>query len=326
MNTIKGIILLTSLIFFASCTFDYFEDETNYVVYTPKVCAELRTDNYRIEDIHIYIYKETLEKQKIASFPFQENTRMKMGNFNFRLFPGSYFSYCFANTEGLNFYDVETYRDAVFGLQESNTGEYRYPGSLTEFSVEVTNPEIKYPAPLKTDTVLFNKRYSGRICVAFKNLAEKRNPRLTYNNISSIKIEATGIGTYQNLALLTDSIHTRSSRYTPLDKVIMECIPYEKPIEGYDFGIDGYFFPSLSETEEGAIPITLKMDFLYHDGASIDAFSISVRDYAKDETLILHMNETIYMETDGVSALKLEINGPEPWDPEIVPGDGGMGI
>lgn len=318
MNTIKGIILLTSLIFFASCTFDYFEDETNYVVYAPKACAELRTDDYRIEDIHIYIYKETLERQRTASFPFQENTRMKMGNFNFRLFPGSYFSYCFANTEELNFYDVESFRGAVFGLPESDSGEYRYPVSLAGFSVEVINPEIKYPAPLKTDTVGFNKRYSGRICIAFEKLT-KLNPSLTYNNIKEVKIEANGVGTYQSFALLTDSIHTRSDRYTPSDKVTMECIPYENPLEGYDFGIDGYFFPSLSETEDGAIPISLKLDFLDHNGNSIYEFPLDVPE-------ILHMNQTMYIGTDGLSAMVLEIGSPEQWDPEIVPGDGGMGL
>ncbi|SCD19805.1 putative membrane protein [Proteiniphilum saccharofermentans] len=321
MNTIKGIILITSLIFFASCTFDYFEDETNYMIYAPKACAELRTDDYRIEDIHIYIYKEMLEKQKTACFPFQENPRMKMGYFNFRLYPGSYLSYCFADTEGLSFNDVESYRSAVFGLPESDNGEYHYPGSLTEFSVNVINSEIEYPAPIKTDTVLFNKRYSGRICIAFEKLTDI-NPLLTYNNISSIKIEATGVGTYQNLALLTDSIHTRSGRYTPSDKVMMECIPYENPLEGYleryDFGIDGYFFPSLNDEEEGS-SITLWMDFIDHDGNSIHAFPLGV-----SETL--HMNQTIYIGTDGVSTVVLEIDGPEQWDPGIEHGDGGMGI
>lgn len=318
MNTIKGIILLTGLIFFASCTFDYFEDETNYLVYVPKACAELSSDDYRIEDIRIYIYKETLVKQKAASFPFMENPRMKMGYFNFRIFPGSYSSYCFANTAELKFKDVESYHNALFGLSESENGEYHYPGSLAGFSVDVINSGIEYPAPAKTDTVLFNRRYSGRICVAFKELAEL-NPSLIYGNIQKVSIEATGVGIYQSLALLTDSIHTRSSRYTPLDKVMMEYIPYENPLEGYDFGIDGYFYPSLSDEGEGSIPIILWMNFIDHNGNSIHSFPLDI-----SETL--HMNQTIYVGTNGVSSGLIEIGGPEPWDPGIEPGDGGMGI
>lgn len=325
------ISLFFSLIFFASCTYDYFEDETNYVVYAPKTNSELMTDEYRIEDIRIYIYNETLGKQKTAAYPFQENARMRFGNFNFRLYPGSYFTYCFANTGEMNFYDVGSWQNASFGLPKSDSKEYRYPGSLVGLLAEVKNPEIKYPAPLKTDTAYFNRRYSGRICVAFERL-EKINPLLTYANIKEVKIEATGVGTRQNLTLLTDSINTRSSRYSPSDKVTMQCIPYEKPLQGYDFGIDGYFFPSLNDEGEGSIPITLSMDFIGRDGNSIHAFSISVRDYSKNETIILHMNQTIYLSTDGRSTLILDITGPEPWDPGIVSdenqseGDEGMGM
>ncbi|HBG41775.1 MAG TPA: hypothetical protein DDW85_10280 [Porphyromonadaceae bacterium] len=314
------ISLFFGLLFFASCTYDYFEDETNYVVYAPKASSELMTDDYRIEDIHIYVYKETLQKQKTASYPFQENTRMKFGNFNFRLFPGSYLTYCFANTADIHFYDMETYQDAAFGLQESESNEYRYPDSLALFSTELKPPVIDYPAPLKTDTAYFNKRYSGRICVAFEKLT-KLNPFLTYSNISEVKIEATGTGTYQRLSLLTDSVNTRSSRYSSSDKVKVRSNLYEKPYGDYDFGIDGYFFPSINEEESGStIPISLTLDFLDRNGVSIHAFSISV-------TETLHMNQTIYLGTDGLSTLVLDIGGPEQWDPEIVPGDdGGMGI
>ncbi len=318
------ISLFFSLIFFASCTYDYFEDETNYVVYAPKANSELMTDEYRIEDIRIYIYNETLGKQKTASFPFQENARMKFGNFNFRLYPGSYSTYCFANSAGIDFYEAAVLQDALFGLSESPNNEYRYPASFAGLSAEVKNPEIKYPAPIKTDTAYFNRRYSGRIYVLFERLAEI-NPSLTYANIKEVKIEATGVGTWQSLALLTDSIHTRSSRYSPVDKVTMECTPYENLLEGYDFGIYGYFFPSLHDEGEGSIPITLAMDFIGHDGNSIHAFTLSVRDQAKNETIILHMNQDIWLRTDGRSTFVVEIGAPEPWDPGIEPGGDGSG-
>lgn len=320
------ISLSFSLIFFASCTYDYFEDETNYVVYAPKANSELMTDDYRIEDIRIYIYNETIGRQKTASYPFQENVRMKSGNFNFRLYPGSYSTYCFANTAGIDFHETAALQDAQFGLPESPGNEYRYPASLAELFAEVKSPEIKYPAPIKIDTAYFNRRYSGRIFVLFERLAEI-NPLLTYSNLKEVKIEATGVGTYQSLALLTDSIHTRSSRYSPADKVTMECIPVEKPLEEYDFGIAGYFFPSLNDEGGGNIPIILAMNFIGHDGNSIHAFPISLRDNSKNEAIILHMNQDIYLRTNGRSTFVLEIGGPEPWDPGIEGGDdNGIGV
>ncbi len=142
------ISIFFSLIFFASCTYDYFEDETNYVVYAPKANSELMTDGYRIEDIRIYIYNETIRRQKTASYPFEENVSMKFGNFNFRLFPGSYSTYCFANSTGIDFHETASLQDFFFGLPESHSNEYLYPGSLDEFYVEVKNSEIKYPTQI----------------------------------------------------------------------------------------------------------------------------------------------------------------------------------
>lgn len=314
MNTIKGVILITSLMLFASCTFDYFEDETNYVVYAPKADSERITDGYKIGDIHIYIYNgETLARQKTASFPFRENMRMKNGNFNFRLFPGSFNAFCFANTEGIVFSGMPSLQNGGFGLPESDNGTYHYPDSLASFSVEFLNPTIDISGLLVTDTAYFDKRYSGRICVAFEKLTNL-NPLLTYSNIQKIKVEATGTGVFQPMFLLTDSVDTRSSSYTPSDRVMMELPHYENPFGHYEFGMDGYFFPSLGDGR----PISLKMDFFDYNGNSIHAFSISVLE-------TLHINQTIYIGTDGISSVVLDIPGPEQWNPEIV-GGGEMGI
>ncbi|WP_294081108.1 hypothetical protein [Proteiniphilum sp. UBA5384] len=310
------IILFFSLIFFASCTYDYFEDETNYVVYAPKANVELTADEYKIEDIHIYIYKNaTLVNMKRASHPFKESARMREGNFNFRLFPTAYDVFCFANTGGIVWSTLTSRQEGGFGLPESESGEYLYPSSFASFSIEMFHPAIDYPAPVITDTAYFNKRYSGRICIAFEKLANF-NPSLTYSNIGKVKVTATGTGTYQNMALLTDSINTRSGSYTSWDKVMMEFIPYENPFEHYEFGIDGYFFPSLSDGR----PISLWMDFFDHNGNMLHSFLIDI-------VQTLHMNQTIYLGTDGMSTFELNIDGPEQWEPEIVgDDDGGMGI
>lgn len=311
------IILLSGLASLPSCTYDYFEDETNYVVYAPKAHSELITDDYRIEDIHIYIYNsETLHKHKKAAFPFQESARMKQGNFNFRVFPGSYSVFCFANTDGMNYSEMSPWQDAAFGLPELDNGEYHYPASFSSLSVELLNPDIIFPGPVITDTAHFHKRYSGRICVAFKELTNI-NPLLTYNNIGNIVIKATGTGTHQPMSLLTDSIHTRSNCYTDSDQVTMDCPLYENPIANYSLGTDGYFFPSVSDGR----PITLTIDFIDKNGVSIHEFPINV-------TETLHMNQTIYLGTDGLSVVILDITAPEQWNSEIIsdddqPGSGG---
>lgn len=106
--------VLPALLYFSSCTYDYFEDETNYIVYVPKADENKRTDTYNIKDLSIFIYNDELYKERYSYTPFTENPRSKLGNFNFRLYPGTYNVYCFSNLEDILFQDLNTFSTARF--------------------------------------------------------------------------------------------------------------------------------------------------------------------------------------------------------------------
>ena len=64
----------------ASCTYDYFKDETNYQVYVPEV-----VDN-KVSDCRVLVYDETgvLVGARYEAAPWKD-PRMRAGLFSFRL-------------------------------------------------------------------------------------------------------------------------------------------------------------------------------------------------------------------------------------------------
>lgn len=317
------------LFFFSSCTYDYFEDETNYEIYIPKADKELKTETYCIEDLSIFIYNDVLKKERYSHNPFAENARSISGNFNFRLYPGSYAVYCFTNTEGTNFQNLDTYTEARFDLQQYTDGAYKEPSAIY---VEHKTPTIHFPGPVVSDTTLFERKYVGRICIAFKDLA-KLDPSLTYTNIKGIEIEASGIGVTQYLSTLTDSINTRSSRNSPDDVMLLKSETFEIDYKDFEFGVQNYYYPSPDLSEEGRQhePIVLKISFIGQTGNVLSVLSVRVTDKSGNP-IILHMNETLVVEVDGNNIQILRLNNPEEWDSQIEeegesgPGSGGIGV
>jgi len=321
--------VLSVLLLIPSCTYDYFEDETNYVVYVPKADKELRTETYSIEDLSIFIYNDGLYKEKYSHSPFAENARSMSGNFNFRLYPGSYNVYCFTNVEEVSFENLNTYNEARFDLQQLTDGTYEEPSAIY---VERKTPTITFPGPVVIDTTLFERKYVGRICVAFKELTKLR-PFLTYNNIKEIQIEASGIGVTQYLSALTDSVNTRSSRNNVEDKMWLIAETFEIEYKDFDFGIQNYYFPSPDLSVEGREnePIVLKLSFVSQSGDILYIQSVRVADKT-GKPIVLHMNETLVVEIDGNNIQVLSLDDPEQWNPQIEeegnsgPGSGGIGV
>ena len=93
-----GVAVLLSL---ASCTYDYFEDETNYQVFVPEVL------NKTVSDCRVLVYNDagTLVGARYATSPWDKDPRMEAGLFSFRLTPGEYKVYCYTNTDSLTFVD-----------------------------------------------------------------------------------------------------------------------------------------------------------------------------------------------------------------------------
>ena len=311
------------LLIIPSCTYDYFEDETNYEIYVPKADKNLRTETYGIEDLSIFIYNEGLVKEKYSYTPFSENARSILGNFNFRLYPGSYNVYCFTNVQDIHFQNLNTYYEARFDLQQLTDGFYQEPSAIY---VDYKNPTIHFPGPVVSDTALFESQYVGRICVAFKNLTEV-HPLLTKANIKEVQIEAEGVGTTQYLSKLTSVDLTRSSRKTPNDKMKLVSKVFDLDYKDFPFGIQNYYYPSPDLTEEGYqnMPIDLTLKFIGLSGETIHEWTIAVVDKAKNP-MILHMNETLIVEVDGNNVQILHLDDIEDWNPQIeVEGGSGSG-
>lgn len=304
----------------SSCTYDYFEDETNYAVYVPKADRTNMNDDYRVEDVRLLIYQDQLKHDTKISFPFDRNARTRVGNFNFKLYPRMHSVYCLANTQGIEVFDIDSYTNAGFGLMKSESNSYTYSDDLSNFHAEYKSPYIDFPGPKITDTAPFDKRYVGKICFAFKNIQINGQP-ISYNEVANIYVEALGVGNYQKLELLTDSINTRSSRYTQYDRVELNAKPYLEPLLDFGLGFHCYFFPSLGdETDNG---ISLKIELQNSAGQSMYSLNINITD-------LLHMNETIFQAIDGNKVYKLTMDSPEDWNSDIeteddtTPGGGGI--
>lgn len=321
--------MLSVLLLIPSCTYDYFEDETNYVVYVPQADKDLRTDTYGIEDLSIFIYNDGLQKEKYSHSPFAESARSMSGNFNFRLYPGSYNVYCFTNVEEVSFQDLNIYNEARFDLQQLTDGTYEEPSAIY---VEYKTPAIHFPGPIISDTAIFERKYVGQICIVFKNLI-KLDPSLTYTNIKEIEIEASGIGITQYLSALTDSISTRSARNSSDDIMRLKSKTFDIDYKDFEFGAQNYYYPSPDLSGEGREdePIVLNLSFIGQFGDILSVLGIRVTDKT-GMPIVLHMNETLVVEVDGNNIQVLRLDDPEQWNPQIEqegdsgPDSGGIGV
>lgn len=310
------LIVLICIIIIPSCTYDYFEDETNYVIYVPKADKNVRTDTYSIEDLTILIYDGDLKKEKYSFNPFSENGRSMVGNFNFRLYPSTYSIYCFTNVQETNFIDLNSHNVARFDLKQSTDGFYEEPSAIY---LEHKTPTITFPGPVITDTAWFETNYVGRICVAFKNLT-KIDASLTYSNIKRIDIEAEGIGVKQLLSRI-DIVrsNTRSSRHTPQDKMRLTSEPFNLEYKDFEFGIQNNYYPSpdLSEEEGGeSEPITLNLKFIGQNDNQLSTLRVPIID-RQGNPMLLEMGETLVVEVDGNNIQILRLDNLEEWKPDI---------
>lgn len=321
--------VLICLCLLSSCTYDYFEDETNYVVYVPKADVNKRTDTYKVDDVRIFIYNTDLEKDRYSLNPFEDNARTTVGNFNFKLLPGVHPVHCFSNITGVDFSEIQTYTTAKFALQQSEGGYYKEPPVILSEHFE---PLIRFPGPLVTDTAWFEHKYVGRICVAIKNL-ETINSKLTLTNIKRVEVVASGVGTFQYLSHISDSINTRSSRNNTSEKMLLTAKLYKDPYQDYEFGFENYYLPSPDLSIEGNSSEPINLNITFYDGNNniIDFIHVEVID-ANHQPLVLHMAETLMVTIDGNDVKVLTLKDLLDWNPVIeagkdnTPGGGGTEV
>ncbi|MFV0537037.1 MAG: hypothetical protein ACK5M3_06635, partial [Dysgonomonas sp.] len=226
------------------------------------------------------------------------------------------------------FQDLNTYSKARFDLQKSTDGTYKEPSAIY---VEYKTPTIQFPGPIVSDTSFFERKYVGRICIAFKNL-HKIDASLTYANIKKIEIEASGIGVTQYLSALKDSTRTRSSRNSVSDIMRLSSETFLVEYKDFEFGVQNYYFPSPDLSEEGNThPMELKLVFIDQSNNSLSVLTIPFTEKT-GEPIILHMNETRIIEVDGNNIQILKLDDLVPWNPQIEPeensdpGGGGIGV
>lgn len=101
-------------LFLASCTYDYFEDETNYQLFVPEVL------NKTVSDCRVLVYNNAgvLVGTRYATSPWDENPRMAAGLFGFKLQPGEYKVYCYTNTDSISFVDERHLGNSAFVLEK----------------------------------------------------------------------------------------------------------------------------------------------------------------------------------------------------------------
>lgn len=193
------IITLSAIV---SCTYDYFEDETNYLVFVPEVL-----DN-SIRNCRVMVYDAagTLMKERYAAQPWGDNPRIKDGLFGFRLPAGEYKVYCYTDIDSITFSDVEKLETSHFSLKEKEgeSNAYIQPSNVffQTFKASITHPGI-----LVTDTADI-ARYIGNIQVRFKDLPLSASD---ISRIAKISLQAKDAATTQYLK--EDTLTSRKSDY-----------------------------------------------------------------------------------------------------------------
>ncbi len=289
------------LLWFTSCTFDYFEDETTYQVFVPEVL-----DN-AVSDCRVLVYDKagTLVDTRHGIGPhWGGDPRMAAGLFTFQLVPGEYDVYCYTNTDSLSFVDNRRMETSAFVLNNhpAEDGFYVHP---SELMFQKRSPVLPHPGILLTDTARL-EHYTGRVTVRFKNLpADVRR-------IAHVRLQAEGVGVAQYLRLHD----VGTSRFTDNDR-IHHYGELPEQTRGDILEVDHGYLPSI----EG-VPMRLHFTFLAGNGETLVQVPVDVKDRDTGLPLRLLSGERIIIEIDAYTIIRISIVG---WDEDIKSGNTDMG-
>lgn len=292
------IVLLTGLavlLGLVSCTYDYFEDETNYQIFVPEV------RNQAVSDCRILVYNNSgvLVGDKYAVYPWNKDPRTASGMFGFRLKPGEYKVYCYTNTDSLSFIDERNLEYSAFILKNSYF-EHNHYAQPSDILYQKFMPEIIHEGILKTDTASL-EHYTGRITVRFKNFPGD------VSSIENVRLLAKGVGIMQ---YHQNDMFT--SRLTPDDCMChMDKLPVQESPGVLE--LDHYYLPSL-ENEAMALNYT----FYGNNGIVISQMPVEVRDKTTGIPMKLLRGQRIIIEIDSYTVIKVSIVG---WNEDIEGGD-----
>lgn len=277
-----------------SCTYDYFEDETNYQVFVPEVL------DHSITDCRILIYTEdgVLVRERYAAYPWGKDPREQAGLFSFKLMPGTYNVFCYTNTDNITFSDVNAMETVAFHLNERSTRNnvYIHPSDIL---FQQLTPVIVQQGVLVIDTAAV-ERYTGRITVRFKDFP------IEISNIKNVRLDARQVGVKQKIK---DSGIT-ACRISNEDVMYhFGELPTQNPSWRY-LEVDHVYFPTVND---GGIA-TLEYTFLDSSGATILKVPIDLADNATGQPIVLRSNERIIIEVDPYIIIGISIVG---WSQEV---------
>lgn len=296
------IVLVTACITvslsFAACTYDYFEDETNYIVYVPEVRDKAVTD------CRVMIYNESGELigDKTANST-SKDPRLQEGLFAFRLMPGDYKVYCYANTDSVVFTEEPSLGTAAFKLPAKADGVYQQPSDVF---YDILEHKVQHQGVLLVDTTAI-ERYVGRITVRFKNFP------VNLSSLSHVDLLAERVASMQYLEKDTlTSYAAQGDVMTHTDAVA------SIPFSGSSFELDHRYFPSVDDSDYEILNFT----FIDSGGNVLTSVRVDVADPATYTPIRLYHGKRIIIEIDRYLINSINLVG---WDEDIQDG-GGVGV
>jgi len=289
---------ITILLSYTACTYDYFEDETNYIVYVPEV-KEKTIDGCRVM---IYDGSGLLVGDK-STLTSTNDPKIEQGLFAFRLPVGDYKVYCYANIDGVSFADESAHETSAFTLSAHETGEHYVQPSDVFF--DILEHTVQHPGILRSDTTEI-ERYVGRITVRFKNCP------FNLADLSSIDLVAEGIASQQYLKhdTLTSCV---------VDGDVMKHTDDLNTISttGGVIELDHRYFPSVENNYK-----TLNFAFIGSGGEQITRIPVGVADPDTNIPIRLYYGKRIIIEVDRYLVSTINLVG---WDEDIKTG-GNVGM
>lgn len=294
------IILLAAFIVvllpYTACTYDYFEDETNYIVYVPEVKGKT------VGDCRVMVYNKAGELVGLkTATSSSKDPRILEGIFAFRLMPGDYKIYCYANTSDVTFDDVQSLETASLKLSGTETeGVYRQPSDVL---FDIFERKVEHQGILHMDTAAV-KRYTGRITVRLKNFPSD------LSKLSRVDLRAEGVASVQHLKK-----DTLTARVTTGD-VIKHTDTAESVLpQGGVYEFEHRYFPSV----EGGLMV-LSFVFIDSGGGVITSLPVPVAHPATNVPIRLYHGKRIIIEIDRYLVGAVHLVG---WD-EDIRNDGGV--
>lgn len=292
-----GILVLAST---HSCTHDYFEDETNYLVFVKEVMDKTATD------CRVMVYNEAgeLSGMRYASYPFEKDPRIKAGLFGFRLPPGEYKVYCYTNTDSVSFVEENTLNNCAFMLKNCHAGENHYV-QPSDIRFRTLKPTIPHYGVRLTDSVNL-EQYTAQVTVKFKNFPGE------VSHIKQVELNAERAATRQYLRSDTLTSHCSAA-----DIEYNRCGLPVQDEPGF-LVVNNRFFPTVADD---VAPLRLNYAFYDESGNIVNTIPIDLKDKETGENIRLLHGQHLIITVDTYFVVKIEIEG---WDEQIEGGNTNM--